>query len=79
MGIFSWFGSRRRAGKHRAGSDRDVDTPDPDLDLHRSLVRINEESPELEEVEEAAAEDVARVREDDKYFGRDAPANQDEL
>jgi hypothetical protein len=43
------------------------------------LVHINEESPKLQQVEEAAAEDVARVQEDDKYFGQDAPANQDEL
>jgi hypothetical protein len=44
-----------------------------------SLVRRTVESPELSEVEQAAAADVARVREDDKYFDRDAPANQDEL
>lgn len=102
MGIFSWFGSRRHAGKHRArpngGADLpepgipgpdlpdpvipDPDLPDPDLpdpDLPPSLVRTNYETPELEEMHEAAAEDVARVREDDKYFGSDAPANQDEL
>jgi hypothetical protein len=68
MGIFSWFGSRKSAskpGKHRKGPP--------------SLVRVNEESPKLQRIEEAAAEDVARVREDDKYFDRDAPANQDEL
>ena len=55
----------RRRGRHHSGS--------------RSLVHVNEESPELQQEEEAAAEDVARVREDDKYFGQDAPANQDEL
>ena len=55
----------RKRGRHRSGS--------------RSLVHINEESPKLQQVEEAAAEDVARVQEDDKYFGQDAPANQDEL
>ena len=55
----------RKRGRHRSGP--------------RSLVHINEESPELQQVEEAAAEDVARVQEDDKYFGQDAPANQDEL
>ena len=67
MGLFSWFGSRKsgKPGRHRAGS--------------RSLVHTNEESPKLQRVEEAAAEDVARVQEDDKYFDADSPANQDEL
>jgi len=67
MGLFSWFGSRKsgKPGRHRAGS--------------RSLVHINEESPKLERVEEAAAEDVKRVQEDDKWFGKDAPADQDSL
>ena len=56
---------RRSGGRHRKGD--------------RSLVEINEESPKLQRVEQAAAEDVARVREDDKYFDADSPANQDEL
>ena len=80
MGIFSWFGSRKsagnagRRGRHRSGQrvmDPGVGRP--------SLVRRNVESPELSEVEEAAAADVARVEQDDKYFRSDSPANQDEL
>jgi hypothetical protein len=63
MGIFRK--SAGRSGRHRKGS--------------HSLVEINEESPELRQVEDAAAEDVARIQEDDKYFDREAPANQDEL
>jgi hypothetical protein len=63
MGIFRK--SAGKPGRHRKGS--------------RSLVEINEESPKLQEVEQAAAEDVARVQEDDKYFDRNAPANEDEL
>jgi hypothetical protein len=63
MGIFRK--SAGRSGRHRKGP--------------HSLVQINEESPKLRQVEEAAAEDVARIQEDDKYFDRDAPANQDEL
>jgi len=59
------MGIFRKSGRHRKGS--------------RSLVQTNEESPKLQQVEDAAAEDVARVLEDDKYFGKDAPANQDEL
>ena len=42
------------------------------------MVHTNEESPELQEVEEAAAADVARVREDEKYFDREEAAKQDE-
>jgi hypothetical protein len=56
---------RRSGGRHRKGD--------------HSLVEINEESPKLQRVEQAAAEDVARVQEDDKYFDKDSPANQDEL
>ena len=54
----------RKRGRHRSGP--------------RSLVHINDESPELRQVEEAAAEDVARVREDEKYFDREQAAQQDE-
>jgi hypothetical protein len=56
---------RRSGGRHRKGD--------------RSLVKINEESPKLQRVEQAAAEDVARVQEDDKYFDADSPASRDEL
>ena len=56
---------RKSGGRHRKGD--------------HSLVKVNEESPKLQRVEQAAAEDVARVEEDDKYFDADAPANQDEL
>jgi len=36
-------------------------------------------TPQQQEMERDAARDVARVEEDDKYFGEDAPASQDEL
>jgi hypothetical protein len=65
MGIFRRKGKR---GRHRSGP--------------RSLVHfndINEDSPKVQKLEEAAAEDVRRVREDEKYFDKDAPANQDSL
>lgn len=65
MGIFSWFRSHRT-------------TEDPDDEP--SLVFLNEEDdPDLDEIRRAAAADVAAVERDDKFFGRDAPANQDEL
>jgi hypothetical protein len=61
MGFFSWMSS--------CGTVGDDDGP--------SLLRTNVPDPELSEVQRRAAEDVARVEEDDKYFGRDSPANQD--
>jgi hypothetical protein len=81
MGIFSWFGSRKSArnagkrGRHRSGQR----VMDPGAG-RPSLVRRNVESPELQEVEDAAAADVARVRESDKYFEENSPGNNpDEL
>jgi hypothetical protein len=65
MGILSWFRSRRSA-----------DVPG---DGRNSLIKYRYEDPDLEPIERAAAEDVAAVEEDDKYFGRDSPASQDEL
>ena len=45
-----------------------------------SLVRTRgPESARQREIEQDAADDVAAVRQDEKYFGRDAPANEDEL
>jgi hypothetical protein len=68
MGIFSWFRSRR--SPDAAGS--------PDDGAH-SLIKLRYDDPGLEPIEEAAAADVARVEEDDKYFGSDSPAKGDEL
>jgi hypothetical protein len=53
MGFFSWMSSCGTAGG----------------DGPRSLVRYHGEDPDLDEVKRAAAEDVARVEQDDKYFG----------
>jgi len=64
MGIFSWFRSRWT-------------TEEPD-EPHSLILRNQEYDPELDEVRRAAAADVAAVEQDDKFFGRDAPANQDE-
>ena len=65
VGILSWFRSLR--------------SPDLPDDESPSLLRRRYEDPDFEPVEEAAAADVAAVEQDDKYFGSDAPANQDEL
>jgi hypothetical protein len=68
MGLLSWFRSRR--------SPDAADTPG---DGGHSLIKLRYEDPAYEPIEEAAAADVARVEEDDKYFSSDSPAKQDEL
>ena len=56
MGFFTWLRS--------CGTVVDSDEPP-------SLIRYNNEDSDLDPVKRAAAEDVARVEQDDKYFGRD--------
>jgi hypothetical protein len=70
MGIRSWLRSLRS-----------VDVQDEDLpdDEPSSLIKYRYEDPAFEQVEKAAAQDVAAVEEDAKYFGPDSPASQDEL
>ena len=58
MGFFSWLSS--------CGTVADDDEPP-------SLIRYNDEDSDLDPVKRAAAEDVARVEQDDKYFGGDDP------
>lgn len=41
----------------------------------KSLIVIRPEDPELTKTQRAAAEDVARIREDDKYFGKGSPGD----
>jgi len=59
-------------------SDAVQDEAVPD-DEPSSLIKYRYEDPAYEQVEKAAAQDVAAVEEDDKYFSRDSPASQDEL
>jgi hypothetical protein len=70
MGIRSWLRSLR------SGDVQEEDVPD---DEPSSLIKYRYEDPAFEQVEKAAAQDVAAVEEDDKYFSRDSPASQDEL
>jgi hypothetical protein len=65
MGIRSWLRSLRAQ-----------DIPE---DRPNSLIKYRYEDPAFEQVEKAAAQDVAAVEEDAKYFGADSPASQDEL
>jgi hypothetical protein len=57
MGFFSWMSSCGTVGE----------------DEPPSLIRYNDEDSNLDEVRRAAAEDVARVEQDDKYFHRNEP------
>jgi hypothetical protein len=70
MGIRSWLRSLR------SDDVQDEDVPD---DEPSSLIKYRYEDPAFEQVEKAAAQDVAAVEEDAKYFGPDSPASQDEL
>jgi len=70
MGIRSWFRSRRSTD-----IAEEADIPEE----KHSLIKLRYEDPDLEATERAAAADVAAVEEDAKYFGKDSPANQDEL
>ena len=65
MGILSWFRSLRSA---------DVPEDEPN-----SLIKYRYEDPANEAVEKAAAEAIAAVEQDAKFFGPDSPASQDEL
>jgi hypothetical protein len=65
MGILSWFRSLRSA---------DIPEDEPN-----SLIKYRYEDPAYEQVEKAAADDVAAVEEDDKFFGPDSPASQSEV
>jgi hypothetical protein len=70
MGIRSWLRSLR------SEDVQDEDVPD---DEPNSLIKYRYEDPAFEQVEKAAAQDVAAVEEDAKYFSPDSPASQDEL
>jgi hypothetical protein len=70
MGIRSWLRSLR------SEDVQDENVPD---DEPNSLIKYRYEDPAFEQVEKAAAQDVAAVEEDAKYFGPDSPASQDEL
>jgi hypothetical protein len=65
MGILSWLRSLRSE-----------DVPD---DKPNSLIKYRYVPPPCARGSRAAAEDVAAVEEDAKFFGPDSPASQDEL
>jgi hypothetical protein len=64
MGIFSRFGTRKPA--------------DEGGWLRRLVVPTGHRGPKTEEIQRAAAADVAQIREDDKYFSPDAPGDEED-
>jgi len=61
MGFFSWFSSCGTVGEGEGEGGGEGG---------RSLIHTNVADPKLSEVQRRAAEDVARVQQDDKYFHR---------
>jgi hypothetical protein len=71
MGFFSWLRSRSLP-LYRSH------VPSTGIGRPRSLLaKPGRDSRRIAEIKRAAAADVARVEEDDKYFDRDAPGNED--
>lgn len=62
MGFLSWLGLSRRA----------------EAQGRLRLVRVGRNKPRIERIKDAAAADVARVEEDDKYFGPNAPGRDED-
>jgi hypothetical protein len=72
MGFFSWFRSRKlpwyRSHVPAGGPGRP-----------RSLLaQPGRDSPRNAAIKRAAAADVARIEEDDKYFGPESPGSQED-
>jgi hypothetical protein len=74
MGIFSWFRSRRISW-----SRSHVPSGNPGPQRPRRLVaQPGHDSRRSEQIKRAAAADVARVEEDDKYFDPQSPGDQED-
>ena len=66
MGVFSWFRERRQTGG-------------PGLFQRLVMPRGHPPDPKHEEIQRAAAEDVAAMEaEDRKYFRQDGPGNNED-
>ncbi|HEY1625709.1 MAG TPA: hypothetical protein VGG16_18100 [Streptosporangiaceae bacterium] len=66
MSIRSWFFRRSRRSSRSSG-----ETP------RRSLLRNQRDDPKLRRIQQAAAEDIAAIRQDDQYFDPNSPGNQE--
>jgi hypothetical protein len=83
MGLRSWLSAYWAAWSQ--GSPGEPDEPEsldePDAPGHRGTLvdRYRKVNPKIERIKEAAARDVARIEEDDKFFGPNAPVDQDDI
>ncbi len=80
MGLRSWL-SAYWAAWSQDPPDEPESLDEPAAARRRGTLvdRYRKVNPKLERIKEAAARDVARIEEDDKYFGPDAPVNRDDM
>jgi hypothetical protein len=84
MGLRSWLSAYWAAWSQGSPDDPELDDPEsldePDSPGHRGTLvdRYRKVNPKIERIKEAAARDVARIEEDDKFFGPNAPVDQDD-
>jgi hypothetical protein len=86
MGVRSWLAAYWAAWSQGSpGSPDEPDEPEsldePDAPGHRGTLvdRYRKVNPKIERIKEAAARDVGRIEEDDKFFGPNAPVDQDDI
>jgi hypothetical protein len=79
MGLRSWFGRRRarRTTSTTDTADTTGTTETTGTTPKRSLLRNQRDDPRHRRIQEAAAADVATVRQDDRYFDPNSPGNQE--
>ena len=80
MGLRSWL-SAYWAAWSQGTPDEPESLDEPDAPGRRGTLvdRYRKVNPKLERIKEAAARDVARIEEDDKFFGPTAPVDQDDI
>jgi hypothetical protein len=79
MGIRSWLAAYWAAWSQDSPDEPDaLDEPDAPGRRGTLVDRYRKVNPKLERIKEAAARDVARIEEDDKFFGPTAPVDQDD-
>ena len=79
MGLRSWLSAYWAAWSQDSPDEPDsLDEPDAPGRRGTLVDRYRKVNPKLERIKEAAARDVARIEEDDKFFGPNAPVDQDD-
>jgi hypothetical protein len=80
MGLRSWL-SAYWAAWSQGTPDEPESLDEPDAPGRRGTLvdRYRKVNPKIERIKEAAARDVARIEEDDKFFGPTTPVDQDDI